>query len=45
MFVFDNLLTVISDDNYNEAQVRIEKESFLISYLLLDDYKSDKVKK
>lgn len=36
--VFDEMLTVLSDEGQTKAQLKLEREAFLYSFLLLKDY-------
>lgn len=38
--MFDNSLTVLSDEGFSKAQLKAEREAFLFSFLLLDDFKN-----
>lgn len=39
--VFDKVLTVMTDEGISKSQLKKERDSFLLAYLILDDFKSD----
>lgn len=39
--VFDKVLTVMTDEGVSKSQLKKERDSFLLAFLILDDFKSD----